>query len=310
MMYGTAIPSTLTSLLPRQALILANLYLENANKTLALDPAITLVLCHETEVSLRHAKKTARSAKDQPVIDGIATAYINLSRLLGILKHDSESQAIFKKGRKLHGTNTSQSKFAQRQHQDLITIPAHIFGQNVRPPAIEFKLPEADDRLHNTPQLAYCLGLLQVRSSTDEHLDPAVRKWLQTIEKDADEQERLHTMATEVIRVFKRDEIKDAKVVAEVVSLAPVLNKDEFQYLLREFYNGIDQSGLLDFHQLEGLAQLIQGAHTGYLSADDLVKILELLNNRLKDTHQQSTQHMHELTLAVSNVLDAMADAN
>jgi len=190
-------------------------------------------------------------------------------------------------------------------------IPAYIFGQNVPPPVSEYKLPGADGRLSSTPQLAYCLELLRIHSSADKHLEPTVLKWLQQTEKDTDERERLHTMAIEVIRAFKRDEIKDVKVVAEVVCLAPVLNKDAFQDLLREFYKGIDKSGLLDFHQLEGLAQLIQSAtDPGYLSADDLVKILELLSNRLKDTHQQSTQHMHQLTLAVSNILDAMADAN
>jgi len=98
--YGTAISSTLSSLSPKQALILANLYLENA-KTPALDPAIALVLCHETEMSLRHAKKAARSTKNPSVIGGIATAYIDLSRLLEILKRSSESQAIYKKGEKL-----------------------------------------------------------------------------------------------------------------------------------------------------------------------------------------------------------------
>jgi len=111
--------------------------------------------------------------------------------------------------------------------------------------------------------------------------------------KNADEQERLHTMATDVIRAFKRDEIKDIKVVAEVVCLAPVLNKDAFNDLLREFYSGIDNSGLLNYHQVEGLAQLIQGADPGHLSADDLVKTLSLLSTRLIDTHQQSTQYVH-----------------
>jgi hypothetical protein len=194
------------------------------------------------------------------------------------------------------------------QHQGSITIPAHIFVKNVRPPAIDFKLPHTDERLISTPQLAHCLALLKIHSSADKHLEPTVLKWLQQTEKDTDEQERLLTLATEAIRAFKRDEIKDAKAVAEVVCLAPVLNKDAFQDLLREFYKAIDQSGLLDIYQLEGLAQLIQGADTGYLSSDDFVRILELLNNRLKDTHQRSTQHMHQLTLAVSNVLDAMAD--
>jgi len=193
---------------------------------------------------------------------------------------------------------------------DVITIPAHIFVENVRPPAIQFKLPEADGRLYNTPQLACCLGLLQTSHSPDEILETAAEKWLETIEKDIDEQDRLRTMATEVIRVFKRDELKDAKAVAEVVCLAPALDKDTFHELLAEFYSGIVHSGLLKFQLLEGLAQLIQGAEPGHLGADDLVKILELISTRLRDTHQQSTHHMHQLTLAVSNVLDAMADTN
>jgi hypothetical protein len=73
---------------------------------------------------------------------------------------------------------------------------------------------------------------------------------------------------------------------------------------------GINQSGLLDVHQLEGFARLIQGAHNGYLDTDDLVKILTLLSTRLRDTHQQSVSHIYQLTVAMSHVLDAMADAN
>src|SRR5690606_5089771 len=117
---------------------------------------------------------------------------------------------------------------------------------------------------------------------------------------DTDEQDRLRTIATDVIRAFKRDEFKDAKAVTEVVYLAPVLEKDDFRYLLKEFHSGIEQSSLLDVHQLEGLAQLIQGADSNYLDADDLVKILELLSARLRDTHQQSASHLYQLTFAVS----------
>jgi len=178
----------------------------------------------------------------------------------------------------------------------------------VDPPAIEYHLPGSDERLTNTPQLAYCLYLLNAHHSPDDTLDPTAHNWLNTIEGDADEQDRLKTMATEVIKAFKRDELKDAKTVAEVVYLAPALDKDSFQSLLGLFYSGIDHSGLLKIHQLEGLAQSIQSSDQGHLGADDLVKILGLLSTRLKDTHQQSPHHMHQLTLAVSHVLDAMAD--
>jgi len=179
---------------------------------------------------------------------------------------------------------------------------------NVRPPIVEFKLPEPDERLNSTPQLVCCLGILQASRLPDVTLELAAHRWLKGVEKDTDEQERLHMMATEVVRAFKRDEIKETKIVNEVVILAPVLNKDIHRELLLEFYSGIEHSGLLNVHQLDGIAQLIQGADPGYLDADDLVKILGLLSTRLRNAHKQSTHHMHQLTLAVSHVLDAMAD--
>ncbi|KAF9344244.1 hypothetical protein BGX34_005850, partial [Mortierella sp. NVP85] len=127
-------------------------------------------------------------------------------------------------------------------------------------------------------------------------------------EKDTDEQDRLKILATNVVRAFQREEIKDDKAVAEVICLAPVLEKNEFQYLLRELCKSIDTSILLDVHQLDGIAQLMHCADPGFLDSDDLVKILELLSNRLRNTHSQSSNHMYQLTMAVSRVLDAMAD--
>ncbi|KAF9353729.1 hypothetical protein BGX34_011404, partial [Mortierella sp. NVP85] len=337
MVFGSVVTSPLGSLSPQQALELANVYLENAYN--ARDSDIALVLCRDTEVSLFQAKKASKNANNQVVVEGIASAYIDLSRLLESHGYGTEAKTICKKGEKLGGnlqdsparfsrptiafsttTITTESTHVvdpvdtapvnqqQQQQQDVVVIPGYIFARNVRPPTTEFKLPEADERLNSTPQLAFCLSLLQINWLTNEQLEPGIYNWLQTTEKDTDEQQRLRTMATEVIRVFKRDELKDAKAVAEVVSLAPVLDKDAFHGLLGDFYSGIDHSGLLSFHQLEGLAQLIHGADPGHLNADDLVKILGLLSNRLKDTHQQSTQHMYQLTLAVSHVLDAMAD--
>jgi hypothetical protein len=144
----------------------------------------------------------------------------------------------------------------------------------------------------------------------DEILEPSTRKWLHLVENDEDERERLKVLALDVIRTFKKEEIKDAKAIAEVVCLAPVIERDIFRDLLRSFYDGIDHSALLDIHQLQGLAHLIQGADTGYLEADDLVKVLGLLATRLRETHQQSPQHIYQLTLAASYVLDAMADTN
>jgi len=196
----------------------------------------------------------------------------------------------------------------QQSSEELAAVPSHIFAENIRPPMVQVKLPEPDTRLDNTSQLVCCLALLKMPPSSDVKLEPIALKWMETFEKDKDEQERLRGLATDVIRVFKEEKIKDAKVVAEVVCLAPVLDKETFHDILREFCSGIRDSVLLDFQQLEGLAQLIQGADHGHLDADDLIKILQLLSTRLKDTHKESSPQMCQLAMALSNVLDAMVD--
>jgi hypothetical protein len=196
----------------------------------------------------------------------------------------------------------------ERQERDMVKIPQAVFAKNIRPPAMEFKLPKADERLSTTSQLAACLSLLKHSQLLGDMLEPSARKWLQAVEKDTDEQERLKALTTDLIRAFQREEIKDDRAVTEVVCLAPVLDKSDFQYLLRELCKGVDQSILLDTHQLDGIAQLMHCAEPGYLDEDDLVKILELLSIRLRTTHTQSSNHMYQLTVVVSRVLDAMAD--
>ncbi|KAF9348244.1 hypothetical protein BGX34_002592 [Mortierella sp. NVP85] len=112
----------------------------------------------------------------------------------------------------------------------------------------------------------------------------------------------------DVIRTFKKDDLKDAKVVAEAVYLAPVLEKDAFRELFHGLYDRIDRSVLLDSNQLDGIAQLIRGAKAGYIDADDLAKILGLLSIRLNELFLQSATHVYQFTLAASHVLDAVAD--
>ncbi|KAK3819962.1 MAG: hypothetical protein J3Q66DRAFT_428685 [Benniella sp.] len=138
---------------------------------------------------------------------------------------------------------------------------------NVRPPTIIFNPPEPDSRLNNTLQLACCLELLRPSYELDDILHPTARNWLLLYKNEQDERDRLKALATNVIRAFKRDEFKDSKAVTEIVYLAPVLENEGFRYLLKEFYSGIDQSGLLDVHQLEGIAHLIQDS--GCISCTD-----------------------------------------
>ncbi|KAG0220996.1 hypothetical protein BGX31_010316, partial [Mortierella sp. GBA43] len=309
--FNNIVPSNLGTLSLQQALELTNVYLENAYRM--KDQRVALVLCHDAEVALSQAKKASKKYPVHPddtayqiLCKDVAMAYIDLGQYLKGQGYPSEAAALCKKAEKWGGNANDPGRLTLLSRPTSIVLPSDIA---LHPNEIDYKLPQPDERLNSTPQLVCCLSLIQASHSPDDILEPAAHAWLQVIEKDADEQERLYALSTEVIRAFMKDELKDAKAVAEVVCLTPVLTKDSFNDLLREFHTRIDHSGLLNFQLLEGIAQLIQGADSGYLSSDDLVKILELFSARLMDTHQQSPDHLRQLTLAVSHVLDAMADA-
>ncbi|KAG0042174.1 hypothetical protein BGZ83_000822, partial [Gryganskiella cystojenkinii] len=186
---------------------------------------------------------------------------------------------------------------------------ASIFTKDCAPPLIPCKLPDQDERLVNTQQLVICLALLQVSSLPEsDTLTSKASTWLTDIEENPDEKERLKSLATDLIRAYDRDELKKANVTAEVVCLAPVLDMEDYRLLLSRLVDAIEGTLLLDLQALDGLAQLLQGASPGHLRADDLVKILQLLSTRLKETHKQSPENIYPLTMTVSRILDAMVD--
>jgi hypothetical protein len=99
MLFGSIVSSPRASLSPQKALDLANVYLETAFNI--LDSDIALVLCHDTEVSLSQARKSVKHDKNPTVIQGVATAYIGLGKLLESRGHVSGAQVSFKKAEKL-----------------------------------------------------------------------------------------------------------------------------------------------------------------------------------------------------------------
>ncbi|KAG0005133.1 hypothetical protein BGZ65_011915 [Modicella reniformis] len=299
----------MSSTTPSQKLKLATTLLESAQKT--KDPKIALMICDDAEATLSRVKPS-KSDEDQTQREETAAAYSELGKLLDGLGQSDRARINYKAAAKLglnkeSSISATDSVAAEPSSLSSLTLQ-QIFAENVHPPNIVLKFPEADERLVDTSQLACCLSLLQDSNSPNNILEPVARNWLLATEKHTEEQERLEMLATDIVRAFSRDELKDAKAVAEVAQLASVLKKDTFRYLLAQFYDGIDQSSLLDFNQLEGLAEVIQGAARNYLDADDLVKILRILSTRLRDTHRQSSHHIYHLTLAMSHVLDAMAD--
>ncbi|KAG0195969.1 hypothetical protein BGX28_000300, partial [Mortierella sp. GBA30] len=112
------------------------------------------------------------------------------------------------------------------------TVMPAIFTKDCPPPVVQFTFPGPDERLTSTRQLAFCLALLQETALPLDSLDATSRAWLTATEKNQDEKDRLRTLATDMIRALVRDELKDIKAISEVVCLAPVLYRADFQALL------------------------------------------------------------------------------
>ncbi|KAF9090450.1 hypothetical protein BGX27_002258, partial [Mortierella sp. AM989] len=308
--------SSKSALLPQKELDLANLYLENASKI--KDPEIALVLCDEVKAALSRTKDAAKKHRTSPVsgeyqalCNDIAMTYFKHGEQLTNLGYGELAQVSYDKAKKWGLVEkVNQQGPSGTRNRDIASIPAKIFDQDMAPAVAKCALPEPGARLVSTPQLVYCLSLLPSASPPTELLNETERAWSQAKKEDEDEKERLHTLATGLIKVFFNDELKAPATVAEVVCLAPVLDQEQFRELLKIFVDGISKRTLLELHLLEGLAQLMRRATTRFLEADDLVQVLKVLSTRLKDTHQHSTQHIYKITLAVSHVLDAMADCH
>ncbi|KAF8948175.1 hypothetical protein BGZ47_006138 [Haplosporangium gracile] len=203
------------------------------------------------------------------------------------------------------------------------TLPAEprldVFLQNFNKPAIVIPLPEFGARIDATPQLALCIGLLLKDSDALGHKEDLSLQymsfgtadqlaWLKNTKQDPTEQERLHWLINRIVEEFAKDAFKNSTEIAEIVLLGPVLDSEYYRRLLSCTITAFDQNVLLDVDLLQGLVQLTQSGPRGSLVSDDLVKVLSVLRVRLQRTHQQSSEHLFHLTLAVSRLLDVMAD--
>ncbi|KAF9197871.1 hypothetical protein BGZ49_001514, partial [Haplosporangium sp. Z 27] len=196
-------------------------------------------------------------------------------------------------------------KVEYAESRDVGHIPPSIFDKDETLQADKYPLPEIGGRITSSQQLVYCLELLTTAS---EELEPKEQDWVQKIKGNADEKGRLDDMANDMVRIFVRDELKNYEEVEEVVWLAPHLDKQHSKKLLQILVNGINNNKLLEVSMVDGLVHMIRNARQMKFESDDLVKILDLLSSRLENTHDQSNQLIYKLTLAVSAVLDSMAD--
>ncbi|KAF9907249.1 hypothetical protein BX616_000480 [Lobosporangium transversale] len=341
-MFGTTKTPARSALLPTQALRLFNFYMEGT-RTMNDDKGILTELCLDAGSVLARIQQPARKALaslssassasngDMALRQGIALAYHELARLFEHLGYSGEVHRYDRKAEKWgyiqgssnnnsdnsgsgnntnsseeESTRTSGSRTEAVPAQFIATISKDIFNHDEPPTMVRHSLPEPGAHLNNIHQLTYCLSLLPTIPVLPNDLNENERKWRQALSNDQDECKRLHKLAWDVIGLFASDEIKTEATIAEVVSLAPALDQDQFRTLLMALVNGIGRNMILKPHLLEGLAQLIQHAPPGYLDSDDLVLTLNTLSSRLRGTHTQSDDHLCRLSAAVSDVLDAM----
>ncbi|KAF9153790.1 hypothetical protein BG015_002614 [Linnemannia schmuckeri] len=233
------------------------------------------------------------------------------------------------------GGNQSVPSSTMQQDRALLSplnhaeILAGIFPESRPKPSIKTELPRPLQRIEKTEQLVYCNTLLLQDSLSSQStvacqegakgvavvlqersLDKTELDWLEEVKKDPMEADRLRWLTTRMVEQFVADANKDSTKIVEIVSLGPVLQREPYRKLLSTFIKECDDARILDVDMLQGLVQLVQDASTRFLVSDDLVKILSILRVRLEGTHQQSAQHSYHVTLAVSRVLDVMAEHN
>ncbi|KAG0043710.1 hypothetical protein BGZ83_011109 [Gryganskiella cystojenkinii] len=306
------------------ALELIQLALRNARES--KEPSISLALCEYVDTVLGQMKKTVKrpsastatrtiDQNQQVLQQAIAQAYLDHADLVADLDHADIAKESRRKAEKWGGPGSNKKNVLasatnnKKARVDIATVSDSIFPDDVPPPSLPWKFPEPDTPLTDTPQLVSCLGLLNQGSSAlnETSLGPLAYKWLTETERDEEEKARLEALATNLIRAFKQDKMKDGKAIAEVLCLVPVLGEDDVRFLLRIFLNNFEAYHILDIGALRGLAQLLQSATPGHLHAQDLIEILRPISALLQETHAQSQDHIFELTFAVSSVLDAMA---
>ncbi|KAF9950919.1 hypothetical protein BGZ72_007489 [Mortierella alpina] len=246
----------------------------------------------------------------------IACAYMDHANLMATLGHAELAQNSRKRAEKWGGPSVSELSSVPpgkgNRALDVATVSKNIFPVDTRPPTLSWTFPVPEGRVTDTLQLVSCLGLLKQGSKGLENdvLHPEARTWLQETEKNDEERLRLKALASRLIRAFIDDKIKDKKAVSEIVCIAPILEEEDCRFLLSIFQENAGKR-ILDFAALGGLARILQSSPSpSYLHAQDLIEILKTVSTQLQETHSQSSDHILELTVVVSTVLDAMADIN
>ncbi|KAF9123185.1 hypothetical protein BGW39_009208 [Mortierella sp. 14UC] len=282
-------------------------------------------------------RATSPPAGKRSVSDGIAAVlveYGNLPASLGPSHHSQESQSnqrpsIVLKTQALQNTQSTLVKSDVPKEKVATPAPkvsqfhVDIFTKNVPKPKPQVIWPKVGARIETTPQLVLCAALLPKESTADADLsddidtteevsnesvfDDVPAEWVKAMEQPL-KQELIRTLAEGTVDEFIKDATKNSETIAEAVLLAPILDHEYYRNLLSHTIIKFEHSPLLDLVSLQGLVQVVRSASPGFLEADDLRRILGIVRERLLSTLRQSTDYVFHLTMAVSRILDVMAD--
>ncbi|KAG0287248.1 hypothetical protein BGZ96_008816, partial [Linnemannia gamsii] len=191
-----------------------------------------------------------------------------------------------------------------------------IFLANAPKPTVRSSTPlHPRAQMESTLQLVFCARLLLEDSllSTCQSslagvcvLDDAGRHWFDAIQEDPPAQTRIRWLVSRLVAEFLRDPYIGPEAIFEVVVLGPVLCQADYRALLSCFIERFDNFALLNVNLLQGIIQLLQSAPSGFLTDDDLIRILGSIRKRLESTHAPDRVHVYQLVFAVSKVLEVM----
>ncbi|KAF9967757.1 hypothetical protein BGZ70_008309, partial [Mortierella alpina] len=200
-MFDSLFQSWRSHLSPQQAIKLAQFYLASAET--ADEPVIAMALCEQAETNLDRIKrpKSLGALEDEEYKifrEDVAAAYSKHAKFMADWKYAEKALASRTKSEKWGGVAFKEeaplaSKLAVREHAPLLE---GIFEDNVaRPTTVLGGLPEVNQPLINTTQLAYCLAAVDAIATTAEaDLPDATRVWALAVKKDHDEEKRLREL--------------------------------------------------------------------------------------------------------------------
>ncbi|CAG8754376.1 32353_t:CDS:2, partial [Racocetra persica] len=164
----------------------------------------------------------------------------------------------------------------------------NIFFKKNHVPEKNIPLGE-DDELINAQQLAYELCREDI---------------------SYEQKEELCTLAQNIINRFAEIKPTNSKLVHEVMILShlPDSEKELYRNLIETFINKINEAILLHPPLLKGLSHIIHQANPKHLKPNDLVCILTILNEKIKNLHSQDMDLQIEMTRTLGQLFDAMAD--